>query len=393
MATTYIPVPIPTDPVDVAAEAFEYLETKIPGWLPSPGNLEAWLIEAEALVAGELRTLCALVPDIIFAYFGSSILGLPPYAATTAMASTTWQMVDAAGYTVPAGSLIALTPPASPESFAFIVDTAFTVPAGQTFATGVTCHALQPGAAASNLTGTIQVIDPLVFVATVSLDTPTSGGSDSETPAAYLNRLSALLTLLSPRPILPQDFAILAQRMIPGVARATAIDLYDPTTGQTSRPRCVTVAVCDDAGNPCSTQTKNDVDTLLQGMREVNFLVYVVDPTYTTIDVNVNAHSYPSYDPDDVATRVESALTRYLSPGQWGLPPYGDTSARSWINTTQVRYLELAEQINRVDGVHYIDYLRLCVGGGTPSNRDVVLSGVAPLTHPGAFIVNVTPET
>jgi uncharacterized phage protein gp47/JayE len=382
---TYIPVPVETDPPDLAALAFDYLQTRVPGWLPSPGNLEAWLTESLALVASELRILLQRVPDSIFAYLGASILGLPPQPAIRAAASTTWQMVDTAGYTVNAGTVIAITPPASATSYTFTVDSAFTIAAGQTSKTGVVCHALTPGAASSGLSGTVTVIDALNFVNQVTLETPTSGGQDAETSAAYLNRLSALLTLLSPRGILPQDFAILAQRMIPGVARALAIDLYDPTTGMTNRPRCVTVVPVDSGGNAVSSQTKTDIDALLQGMREVNFLVYVADPVYTQIDVTYDVQCYPSYDATDVNTRTAAALTKYLQPYNWGLPPFGDTSVLSWINEPKVRYLELTEQANRVDGVRYVNSLVFGIHTQPLGTVDITLPGAAPLTRPSTI--------
>src|SRR5215471_12791128 len=121
--SSYIPVPVETEPVDLAGEAFDYLG--------------------------------AQVPESIFAYYGSSILGLPPYPAVQATAMTDWTMVDAAGYTVDAGTVIAITPPASATGFAFAIDTAFTVPAGQTIASGIACRAIQAGAAASGLTGQV----------------------------------------------------------------------------------------------------------------------------------------------------------------------------------------------------------------------------------------------
>jgi hypothetical protein len=391
--SSYIPVPVETEPVDLAGEAFDYLQGEVPGWLPSPGNLEAWLVEALAQIAGELRALVALVPDSIFAYYGASVLGLPPYPAVQATAVTTWTAQDAAGYQVEAGTVIAVTPPASQAGYAFAVDADFTIPAGQTSVAGVPCRALEAGAAASGLTGTVEVVDQLSFVSGVTLDQPTSGGQDAETADAYLARLSALLTLLTPRPILPQDFAILAQRTIPEVARAVAIDLYNPDTGDTNCPRCVSVAVCDNGGEPLDPATKQKVDDLLQAEREVNFLVFVLDPTYTTIDVSFDVQSFPGYDPADVASRTIAALQTYLSPGSWGLPPYGDSSARSWINVTSVRYLEVAEQINRVDGVHYINTLAIGASGGALGQADVALAGVAPLTRPGSISGQAHAET
>ena len=391
--SSYIPVPVETEAVDLAGDSFDYLEAKVDGWTPSPGNLEAWLIESQAQIAAELRALVALVPDSIFAYFGSSILGLPPYPAVQASAVTTWTAVDAAGYTIEAGTVIAVTPPASQTGYAFALESDFTIPAGQTIGYAKVCRALEAGAAASGLTGDVVVIDPLSFIDSVTLDAPTSGGQDAETSDAYLARLSALLTLLTPRPILPQDFAVLAQRTIPAVARAVAIDLYNPGPPVDANcPRCVTVAVVDVDGNALDAGTKAQVDALLQAEREVNFLVFVVDPSYTQIAVTFDVKSYPSFDPIDVRDRVIAALTSYFSPARWGVPPYGDQSARSWINQTSVRYLEVAEQINRVDGVHFINTLTIGVQGGSMGTVDVALTGIAPLTRPGTIAGTATAE-
>src|SRR5215471_9068948 len=119
----YIEVPIETEPVDLADEAFAYIEAQVDGWLPSPGNLEAWLVEALAQIAGELRSLAALVPDAIFESFGTTIMGLPPYPAVQATGTTTWTATDTAGYHVDAGTLLAITPPGGTSSFAFEVVT------------------------------------------------------------------------------------------------------------------------------------------------------------------------------------------------------------------------------------------------------------------------------
>lgn len=384
----YIPVPIEVEPSDIAEDAFAYLEEQVPGWLPSPGNLEAWLIEAIAQYAGELRDLAVLVPDAIFKYYGETVLGLPAYDAVAATGTTTWTMRDSAGYHVEAGTLVAVTPPASTDATAFAVATSFTVPNGQTTATGVIVTAIEPGAAASGLTGTVQVIDALDFVTSVVLVGATSGGQDAETDEAYLARLSDLLTLLSPRPILPQDFAILAQRGVAGVARATAIDLYNPGPPiDANCPRCVTVAVVDSDGNAVAAPVKTQVDTLLQSEREVNFLVFVVDPTKTAVNVAFTAMSFPGYDPVDVASRARAAVTAYLSPATWGVPPYGDTSARSWMNKTAVRYLELSQVINETDGIDYV--VTLTINGGT---ADVTLPGVAPMPTAGTITGTCTAE-
>src|SRR3954470_21074860 len=141
----YIDVPIDTIPADLAEDAFAYLEEQVDGWLPSPGNLEAWLAEALSQIASELRALCALVPESVFEYFGESILGLAPSAATPATAYSTWTMTDSAGYTINAGALVAVTPAAQTDTYAFQVASAVTVPPGQTIALNVQLQAIEAG--------------------------------------------------------------------------------------------------------------------------------------------------------------------------------------------------------------------------------------------------------
>jgi hypothetical protein len=380
----YIDVTVETEPVDLAADAFGYIEAQVPGWLPSPGNLEAWLIESLAQLAGELRVLVGLVPEDIFKFYGATIMGIPPYGAVAANATTVWTAIDTAGYTIHAGTVVAITPPASQDAFGFQVVADVVIPAGQT-TVSVQVVAIEPGAAASGITGTVAMIDTLDFIQSVTLAGATTGGQDAETADAYLNRLSDMLTLLAPRPILPNDFAVMARTMTPGVARACAVDLYKLDTQQTNQPRCCTVFVCDANGNPCSAAVKTAVLSQLQSQREINFLVYVGDPTYNQIDVTFAAVNYSGYDPTDVANRVIAALTDYLQPYNWGLPQFGDSGSVNWINETTLRYLEVSQVINNVTGVRYVKTLTIGKHGGAMGTVDVALTGVAPLTQPGTI--------
>jgi uncharacterized phage protein gp47/JayE len=253
----------------------------------------------------------------------------------------------------------------------------------------VAIQASDPGAD-GNAIGTagsnIQLIDPLAFVTTVRLEAVTSGGQDAESDDAYLNRLSAQLQLLAPRPILPEDFAIFA-RNIPGVWRATAIDLYDPGPPiVTNAPLTVSVAVMDENGQPCSASVKAAVDADLQARREVNFNVHVIDPTYTTVLVTTTVQALSGWDAPTLQTSIVTALQNYLSPVSWG---QSDSDPQAWINTPTVRYLEVSQVINSVPGVNYV--VSLTIGAPTMGTADLTMAGVAPLPEAGTMTVTVTP--
>lgn len=371
----YIAPPLTTEPDDLAAEAFAYLEDAMPGWSPAPGNLEVWLIESLAQLAGELADVESAVPTAIFRFFGDSLLNLPAHAAVAASGLTTWTMIDALGYTIPAGTLVGI-PATGDELLPFEVVDDVTVAPGNTEASGVAIVATEPGVESNGFLTAPQVIDSLDYVANVALDGETTGGVDAETDADYLTRLRELLTLLSPRPILANDFAVLA-RTVAGVDRATAIDNYNLDTATAGVERAVTVIVAGADGEPVSAPTLAAVDALLEAEREVNFLVFVGNPTYTDVDVDFTIKAYPDYDAADVVARTITAVENYLSPATFGQVPYGD--APEWLADTKIRYLEVAEVINRVEGVWYIG--AVTVEGGT---ADVTLAGIAPLPHAGA---------
>jgi uncharacterized phage protein gp47/JayE len=376
----YIAPPLVTEPGDLADQAFSYLEDQVDGWLPSPGNLETWVLESGSQLAAELMDVASAVPTAIFRYFGSTILNLPALEAVPATGTTTWTVSDALGYTILAGTLVGI-PAAGDTLLGFEVAVDTPIPPGATTATGVVIVAQDAGTEANDLSGDAQLIDALDWVTDVTLTAPTSGGIDGETDDAYLNRLRELLQLLAPRPILPNDFAVIAKQ-VAGVFRATAIDLYNASTNTSGVPRCVTVVVAGADGLPVSAQIKADVDALLQSQREVNFLVFVIDPTYLTVAVTFTIKPYPDYGATDVVARARQAVTDYLSPATFGNVPYGE--APQWLTDPYVRYLEVAEAINRVEGVWYIG--TLTINGGTV---DLALPVPGGLPKPGA--INGTP--
>lgn len=384
--TNYIELPVETDTGVLTQDAFDYLQTRIPGWLPSEGNLDVWLLEAMAQITGELRDVASNVPVSIFKYYGQSLLGIPIIAASPAQLLSTWTMRDTAGHTIPAGTLVGVRGTDGTITPFFVqADTTVLAGASVTSAGGVVLVASDPGIGLSGYTppaDTLQLIDNLEFVDNVQGFGAVGGGVDEEAEDVYLSRLSAELQLLTPRPILPNDFAVLATS-IAGVDRALAIDGYNPADLSSGNARMVAVAVIDAAGNALSAPIKAQVDALLQGMREVTFVVNVIDPTKTSINVTCTVKVVAGFDLTDVDNRVTAAVTDYLQPYNWGLPLVGDTP--QWVQQTTVRYLDVANVIKDVQGVWYI--VSLTVNAGT---ADVGLSGVAPLTQPGTINITAT---
>jgi hypothetical protein len=225
----YVDVGIETDPQDLLNDAYSYLEDQIAGWTPAQGNLDVWILMACSALAAESRDVASTIPASIFRWYGANLVGLPPIDATAATAMTTWTMVDNNGYTIPAGTQVSIDVPGS-DPIAFITTADNTVPPGTTVLTNVQIEAVFPGAAASGIGtpgGVVTLLDALTFVQGVTQVAVTAGGNDAELDSDYLNRLTAELQLLAPRPILASDYAIFARNTV-GVYRAAAIDGYNP---------------------------------------------------------------------------------------------------------------------------------------------------------------------
>lgn len=388
----YVSLPIETDPDALAQSAFDYLEARIPNWAPDDGQLDVWLIAAISRIAAELRDVASDVPTSIFRFFGANIIGLTPEDATPATGQTTWTVRDASGYLIEAGTVVSIRDSLG-QDIGFEVLENYEVQVGQTVTNtgGVTIQALEEGAAGSGLVGvptnSVDLVDQLDFVTAITLTGPTTGGIDSESDEDYLARLTGWLQLLAPRPIIASDFAAYAIQVVPGIYRALAIDNFIPPANFTAE-RAVAVIPIDVAGEPVSGGTKTQLDTDLQARRETNFIVNVVDPTYTIIDVSFAAKSFSGYDALDVKARAEAAVAEYLSPANWGLPPFGDR--QGWIAQPVVRRFELSTVINNVEGVDYISTLTLAVPPGALGTSDITMTGVGTLPRPGTIVGTIT---
>jgi hypothetical protein len=354
-----VTIPFTVEPDDLAQVGIDYLQGVYPAWQPARADSMTWTLRSVAQIIAEAQETSSDVPTSIYRYLGRWLVGLPPIDATSAQTQATVTMVDTAGYTIDAGTRF-LIKTSGDAGVVFLATGPVTVPpgSGATAAGELQLIAEEPGAHGTGLASSLEVqpVDALAFIDTVTLTADTTGGVDAETDDEYLARFTAELALMSPRPILPDDFAVLARR-VAGVARALAVDGYNPADDTLLNERMVTVAVADETGGDLSAGIKTAVDALLQGMREVNFVVHVIDPTRTTFDVRYTAVSYPGFDTASVQAAVDAAVAGYLSGASWGTPPIGEAATVEWLDNPVVRYLELAEQINRTEGLHYITSL------------------------------------
>jgi hypothetical protein len=217
-------LPVETDPDAVTARLLDAIKTRIPDWTAAEGDPITVLAEEIGRETANLRALARDAAAVAVAGFGTSVHGVPEIAARTATMSVRLTLTGP-GASVPAGFTVVGRTTAS-------LDVAFNLAAGATGdAAGiadVTMTAAQPGAASNGVpVGPLTPITATSTVVSAAALAPSSGGLDAESLGAYLDRLTAHLSILRPGGVRADDLAVLA-RTVPGVHRALGVDLLDP---------------------------------------------------------------------------------------------------------------------------------------------------------------------
>jgi hypothetical protein len=191
------------------------------------------------------------------------------------------------------------------------------------------------------------------------------------------------------RPVLPQDFAILALQ-VPGVARAVALNLYNPADGSWTNARTVTLILTDDNGLPVTADVKQAVEDNLEALREVNWIVNVIDAVYESIAVDFTVTAYAGQDQTTVHDACVANVTTALSPVNFRLgalspaiaggevipPPQAGQPARRQV----IRVNDLVALLDRTLGVDYVE--AVTVNGAAADHR---LTQPYSLPEPGAI--------
>jgi Baseplate J-like protein len=376
---------IETDEQQIAAQVFNRLAAKVPGWEAHDGNPDTWLIEAFAVVAAELRALIRDVPDAIFITHGTEVLGMPIRAPAPALGVSRWTARDDRGYQIRTGAQITIARTGD-DLVGFEVLAGAEIAPGETVVENVPIRAVEDGAAGNGLLGPAEVSDPLDWVESVIVPRATTDGDDGQDRTQYLGMLSNLLRIVAFRPVLPGDFALLALT-IPGVGRAVAMDGYDPIADTWGHVRRVCLVVAGDDGRPLPDPVRAQVRAYLESIREVNFIVDVISPQYDTVDVDFSVTMFGEQDPDTVLSITTSALEQELDPANFRLgtlspatgagevippPAAGELPGRQtiWRNN-------LIGLLDRCRGVDRVDFVQI------NGNGDLELGGPFTLPQPG----------
>lgn len=487
----YILEPLDTDPDSILQDAVDYVRVFYPNWNPLDDQLDWLLLRFASFKMAIIADMASRVERAIYMYFGASILNIPPLPEEFATVAFTITAIDTLGHTLDAGALVAVAD-SNGDLHMFSTISDIVIDVDNDTATG-SAEAVDSGISSNNLTGQGIPNEEVDWITSIVVAAPSSGGADAESTQDYLTRLTNNLSLMAPRPILAQDFALILRNIV-GIQRAAALDNFLPGTneqqtishdytgngatggtltwgGHTTGPlaynstaaqvkagfeglinvevgdvKCsggpwpaiitieftgryaytdvpaiiassgtwtggtavsitttvpgvvadfaaenaVAVSGIDENGVGVSDDIKVQAQTYLEGMRQENFVISVLDPAYSVIDVTWTANKQPQADSADVETRGNSAINSYFSPTNWGSPQW-PIDVRSWNNKSDIRIQELYTVLNNIDGIDYVTSLVFSVGSGDPQDAlDKTLSGIFPLPVSGNIVGTVT---
>lgn len=369
-ATPYIDLTIyDKDEQSLYEDAELRLQTLLPDWVPREGNIEVMLLSMMAAqVAETVYTINRLPNGMMEALL--MLFGIERSSGTPPVADLVFTMTNTTGYTIPAGTDARLQLVGGLEPVVFTTDVELVIPPGSSVGTVAATGDRFTSDANNVVSGTsLELLDSLVYVENVELDSVTTGGSDPEDDEAYFTRGATRFSRLSDTLVVPRHFTAYALEY-PTVYRATTLDNWNGSTGAPGdHPGHVTVAVYGN-GAAVTGPNKTALQAAMDALAVTNLQVHVIDPTITNVNITTTVKALPGYLAATVQANVVAALENYLSPATW---QWGTTV---WKN-------ELITVISTAEGVDY------CVSLTVPAG-DTSLTGYATLVDAGTLSVTVS---
>lgn len=232
----YILEPLDTDNEIIFQDFVEFVQQYFPEWEASEGQLDVIIARYFSMQAAFVADMASRVERAIYRYFGASLAGVPPLPGSAATALVHFDIYDPSippvDRTLPGGTLVGLTDRDGDIQMFATLDEAV-VPAGDA-TIELQTQAIELGAISNNISGTVVLIEQIDWISNANVVGVSSGGSDPEEDDVYMERLTQNLGLMAPRPILAQDFAVMALN-VPGVWRASVLDNFRPGNMEVQR--------------------------------------------------------------------------------------------------------------------------------------------------------------
>lgn len=325
------------------------------------GSPETVLMEAVATAGADLIYAANRIPDIILEGIFTQ-LGVPRDAGATAVGSVTITLDGAQDGTISEGTAM------TANGLDLVVATATDFEEATSVVVQVACR--DRGAAGNDLTvGTdVNLDDPIPYAVSAEVTTAFTGGSDTESDAAYLARVGNVFARLTSSLVKPVHFsAFMLQDS--RVGASTGIDFWDGDLDATIGTDIghITVVAHGRAGT-LSSEILADLRSQMQAIASSAVSIHARAATITTQPIALTIHPITGAVSSEVVSAVQAALSTWLAPLAW---TFGET----------IRVNEIIAIAAAVPGVDYVSTVT------TPA-ADVSLAAYA-LAQAGTITVTV----
>lgn len=368
-------------PSDIYARAIEYAQTSLPEWNPAAGSVESAILQAGALMAGEVGGAINRLPNgVIEALL--KLFGISRATGTLATGTVTITAIDTAGYSIPAGTRVGYldsSDPLSPVLYTFDTVSEASIAQGS-LTTEVDVEATVALVYPTLLNGQeLQLLSQVPYIDSVELSADITVGADPEDDATYLARGIATLNSYTTALVLPSQIQQYVVTTYAEVYRCKVYSRLNPANNLLSDPPengYVTIYASKLDGASLSAASASTIAEDVANRSTAGLNISVEAPTIINIDVDVTVNMKSGYGSTTVKSNVENALLKYLHPNYW-----------DW--STSIYYNELVSLIDQVDGVDRVISLTLYDPvGGSLSGNDVEFDayGSLPLVVPNVTI-------
>lgn len=348
------------DPQAVFDSALSTYLTLAPNAQVRNGSVEALLLEAFATASADTiyainRAIGLVVEGILGLY------GVTRYPGASATGTVTLTLDGPRTLTVTAGQR--LVDPGTGLVLLVTADTTVTTASS----IALPCATETAGGAGNTITtGTsVDLLDAIPYVVSAAVTTGFTGGIDPESDATYIDRATTVLARVTSSLVLPVHFvAYLLQD--PRVARATAIDLYEPG-GTIGADLGSLTTYTYGRGAQLSATVREELRAAMQAICSAMVTVYVEEADIVTQDVEVTVQALPGYSTPDVSAAVTAAITAWMSPEAW-------TWGRDILPT------EIIDVVADVAGVDYVTSVTTPAGNVTLTDDQLAAAGTITVT-------------
>lgn len=210
-------------PEQIYDAAVQYAQTALPEWTPISGSVEDALLQAAALMSGEvigaINRLPAGVTEGLLRLYG-----IERNSGTAPSVTVDIELVDDAGHVIPVGTRFGYldSDAADPILYVFESTQQVTVAVGDTTATVPVVGILLEDYPFLLEGAELQLLSAVSFIDTVTLSQTIDPGQDPETDTEFLNRAATTFGQLSEAIVLPAQFARHALVNYANIRRANA---------------------------------------------------------------------------------------------------------------------------------------------------------------------------